>query len=611
MCGIVGIVAKNNVVNNILAGLQKLEYRGYDSAGISVVDNNQINTIKKKGKIINLQQAVNKNKKFVANIGIGHTRWATHGQPSIKNSHPHLSNNVAVVHNGIIENYQDLKTKLKKTGVKFLSNTDSEVIPHLISFYLNKGEDNRQAVFSALKDLQGAFALAITFVGENNFLVAAKKGSPLLIGFGEEENYIASDYFAIDDLTNKVSYLEDNDVAFLTRESVEIFNITGNKVDRKIKIMEKDVGDISKGGYDHFMQKEIFEQPKVVQDIIDNYVSKDTGQISLPNLPFDLASIERITIVACGTSYYAACVGKYLIESLAKINVEVDIASEFRYRDPVLEKNSLGIFISQSGETADTIAALKYAKKSGQKTLAIVNVAQSNMAYLADVIIRTIAGREVGVASTKAYVAQLSILILFALKLADIKKVVDEKNKKELVASLVAIPEKMSRIMAKKNLSKIKNISKSLKRYQSLIYVGRGVSYPTALEGALKLKELSYINAFGIASGELKHGTIALIDKNMPVIAIAPDNKLFEKSASNIEEIAARDGKVILIGNEKGIEELKDVTFKSFALPQIDNIIDEALLGVIPTQLIAYYVALFKGNDVDQPRNLAKSVTVE
>ncbi len=615
MCGIVGIVSKNNVVPKILEGLKKLEYRGYDSAGISISNSDHINTIKKQGKIVNLESAISKNKKFAGNIGIGHTRWATHGKPSEENSHPHLSENVAVVHNGIIENYQELKEKLKKTGVKFLSQTDTEVIPHLISLHLKNSQDKKQAVISALKELNGAFALGIIFKGDENFMAVAKKGSPLLIGFGEGENagenYTASDYFALDNLTTKVSYLEDGDVAFLTADLVEIFDASGSVVQRTIKNMEKDIGKVSKENHQHFMQKEIFEQPRVVQDILDNYVSKENGKIVLPNFPFDLKAIDKITIIACGTSYYAALVGKYLIESLAKINVEVDIASEFRYRGAAFYGNSLNIFISQSGETADTIAALKYAKEHGQKTLGIVNVAQSNMAYLADAIIRTIAGPEIGVASTKAYIAQLTVLILFALELARQKQTIDDATKQELIASLTQIPHKMRGILAPKNLAEIKDVAKFVSKYQSLIYMGRGVSYPTALEGALKLKELSYINAFGIASGELKHGTIALIDKNMPIIAIAPNNNLFEKSASNIEEVAARGGKVVLIGNEAGINELKGIVFKAITLPEINNIIDEALLGVIPTQLIAYYAAIYKGNDVDQPRNLAKSVTVE
>ncbi|MFT7098484.1 MAG: glucosamine--fructose-6-phosphate aminotransferase (isomerizing) [Rickettsiales bacterium] len=611
MCGIVGIISKNNIVLEILEGLKKLEYRGYDSAGISLINGETINTIKKQGKIVNLESAISKNKKFSGNIGIGHTRWATHGKPSEKNSHPHQSDDVSVVHNGIIENYQELKTNLQNEGVKFQSQTDTEIIPHLISSAFKKTGDKKQAIFDAISRLHGAFALAIIFKGEENFMAVAKKGSPLLIGFGKEENYVASDYFALDHLTDQVSYLEDGDVAFLSCQSVEILDANLKKVSRKTKTMEKDLEKITKGDYQHFMQKEIFEQPRVIRDIADNYISAKNGKISLPNFPFDLAAIDKITIVACGTSYYSALVGKYLIESLAKVNVEVDIASEFRYRNAAFYGNNLNIFISQSGETADTIAALKYTKEAGQKTLGIVNVAQSNMAYLSDAIIRTIAGPEIGVASTKAYIAQVSVLILFALELAELKKTIDEKAKKEFIASFLEVPDKIEEILKIENLDQIKSAAKFISKSQSLIYIGRGVSYPTALEGALKLKELSYINAFGIASGELKHGTIALIDEKMPVIAIAPNTELFEKSASNIEEIVARGGKVILIGNDAGIEELKGITHKSIRLPKINNIIDEALTCVIPTQLIAYFAAIYRGNDVDQPRNLAKSVTVE
>ncbi len=612
MCGIIGVVSKKNVILDILEGLKKMEYRGYDSAGISLVSHNQIRTIKKKGKIANLESAISRNKSFFGNIAIGHTRWATHGKPSSINSHPHCTENVAVVHNGIIENYQELKEKLKKSGAKFLSQTDSEVVAHLISFYLAQSNDKKLAVNLAIKDLSGAFALAIIFRDEENFMAVAKKNSPLLIGYGKDgESYVASDYFALDNLTNKISYLEDGDIAFLNFNQVEIFDNLGKEVNREIKIIEKDLAKISKENYQHFMEKEIFEQPKVVQDILDNYLETKSKKIILPNFPFDLKEIKNISIVACGTSYYAGLVAKYLIENLAKINVEVDIASEFRYRLKPFASDNLSIFISQSGETADTIAALKYAKEFGQKTLAIVNAPQSNMSYLADAVIKTIAGPEIGVASTKAYTAQLTVLILFALELAMIKKSINQQSKENLLSSLILVPQKITEIFTKKTLTEIKNVAKYLKNCQSLIYMGRGIAYPTSLEGALKLKELSYINAFGIAAGELKHGTIALIDKNLPIIAIAPNNSLFEKAASNIEEVAARGGKVILIGNQEGIKELQGIIFKSITLPKIENVIEEALLLAIPTQLIAYYTAVYMGNDVDQPRNLAKSVTVE
>lgn len=611
MCGIVGIVSNQNVVTKILAGLKKLEYRGYDSAGIALINQDKINVIREQGKIVKLDKAISKNKNFQGHIGIGHTRWATHGKPSQENAHPHSSSDVSVVHNGIIENYQELKEKLKKSGVKFKSATDTEVVPHLISFYLKKFGDKKKAVFAAIKDIHGTFALAIVFKGEENLLTCAKKGSPLLIGFGSGENYIASDFYALDDLTTKVSYLEDGDIAFITTSKVEIYDKNGKKVKRLVKLMEKDVGKISKENYEHFMLKEIFEQPRVVQDSIDTYLDLENGNIHLPNFSFDLKEIEKITIVACGTSYYAGMVGKYLIESLAGVSVEVDIASEYRYRNVPFYGKNLAIFISQSGETADSLAALKFAIEHNQKTLAIVNVVQSNMAYLADTVIRTIAGPEIGVASTKAYTAQLMVLILFAMKLGEEKKFLDKHKKFQLMADIATIPSLMKNILKDDVIKSIKATAKYLSKAKNILYIGRGISYVTALEGALKLKELSYINAFGIAAGELKHGTIALVDSKLPIIAIAPNNNLFEKTASNIEEVSARGGKVVLISDNKGLKELKSVSFKSISIPKINNIISESLLSVIPTQLIAYYVASYKGNDVDQPRNLAKSVTVE
>ncbi len=611
MCGIVGIVSNQNVVSNILDGLKKLEYRGYDSAGIALTKDKKINVIRQEGKIENLFKAISKDKNFIGNIGIGHTRWATHGKPSEKNSHPHSSKDVSIVHNGIIENYQELKERLTQFGVKFSSETDSEVVPHLISFYLAKLEDYKKAVFAAIEDIRGTFALAIIFKGEEDLLVAAKKGSPLLVGYGENENYVASDYFALDNLTTKVRYLEDGDVAFVNKKQVTIYDNNKKEVSRQIKIMEKDINKISKDGYDHFMLKEIFEQPRVVEDSINSYLDLESKTIHLPNFPFDLHDIDKITIVACGTSYYAGMIGKYLIESLANITVDVDIASEFRYRTPPLYGKNLVIFISQSGETADSIAALKYVQSKGQKTLAIVNVAQSSMAHLADATIKTIAGPEIGVASTKAFTAQLVVLILLAIKIGLVKKNITQRKAEELFNSLAHIPAQINEILKKESLEEIKNTAKFLAKAKNILYIGRGISYVTSLEGALKLKELSYINAQGIAAGELKHGTIALIDKTLPVIAIVPGNDLFEKSASNVEEVVARGGKVVLISDAKGTKELKKLTHKSLLLPEIDDIVKESLLCVIPTQLLAYYVALYKGNDVDQPRNLAKSVTVE
>jgi len=612
MCGIVGIISQKNIVQNVLEGLKKLEYRGYDSAGISIIHDDKIQTVKKEGKIDNLQKAIAQDKNFDAKIAIGHTRWATHGKPSEDNSHPHSSNNISVVHNGIIENYQEIKNKLTKIGVRFASQTDTEVIPHLISFYLEQHKnDIKKAIFSTVKDLHGAFALGIIFKDQPDLLIGIKKGSPLIIGYGSGANYIASDYFALESFTDEFSYLQDGDIIFANVKKVEIFDASHNPTTRKIEKNTQKTEISSKGKYEHFMLKEIFEQPKVVQNTIKQYLDVANQQINLPNFPFDLTKFNKITIVACGTSYYAAQAAQYLIESLARISVSVDIASEFRYRDAVFQKDNLMIFISQSGETADTIAALKFAKENGQKILSIVNTANSSMENLSDAIIRTLAGVEIGVASTKALTAQLMVLTLFAIKMAEIKGTINSTKKKELISAIDEIPNYLDLILSAPSLANIQSIAKFLSKSNNILYIGRGVSYPIALEGALKLKELTYIPTQAVASGELKHGTIALIDETLPIITIAPNNKLFDKSASNVEEIVARGGKVILISDQEGCDRLKNIVFKSIVLPKTDDIISELLLGAIPTQLLAYYTSLFKGNNVDQPRNLAKSVTVE
>ena len=613
MCGIIGIAGNHNSVSRILLGLKRLEYRGYDSSGISVVDkNNKIKTIKKKGKIGVLEKAIKNNIDFDGHFAIGHTRWATHGKPNEKNSHPHLSNNLSVVHNGIIENYQELRLKLEKEGYKFVSQTDSEVIPHLISYNIKKFDNVKIAFFNTIKEIKGAFAIAVLFENlANNFLAVAKQGSPLLIGYGENENYVASDYSALSGIADKITYLEDGDISFISNEEIQIYDSYQNEIKRDIMLIEVNSNSVSKENYPHFMLKEIFEQPKIITNNINNYVDLENYSINLPNFPFRLSEINKITIVACGTSYYAGMAGKYLIESIARVNVEVEIASEFRYNNTPLKENNLVIFISQSGETADTIAALKFAKSKEQKTLAIVNTDNSSISYLSDVTIKTIAGIEIGVASTKAFTAQLVILILTALKIAEAKESIPQEVKKSFIDSLTNASNVISNILTKDSIERIQKISKYLVDKNNILYTGRGISYVTALEGSLKLKELSYINSHAIAAGELKHGTIALVDKTLPVIVIAPDNDLFDKSASNIQEIIARDGKVILIGNKLGIQKLKSITTYSIEIPRTNNMVEEILCTVIPTQLIAYYVAFFKGNNVDQPRNLAKSVTVE
>lgn len=611
MCGIVGVISKNqDTVKKVLEGLKKLEYRGYDSAGIAAITDSKFITIKEEGKIVKLEEAL-KQTSFSSNIAIGHTRWATHGVPSKENSHPHASEEICVVHNGIVENYQELKEKLQKNGVKFLSETDTEVVPHLIEYHYKKTKNIKESLIAATNEIKGSYALGIIFRNENNIIAFAKKGSPLVMALGKNENFIASDYYAVADYSDKIIVLEDSEFGIITNNSYEIFNSNGETLHKKPKMMENINRNISKDGFAHFMLKEIYEQPRVLEETIQAYVNLSDNSTHLPNFPFDLKDFNKITIVACGTSYYAASCAKYLIEEIAKTEVEVDIASEFRYRSHPFRSDNLMLFISQSGETADTIAALKYAKENNQKILSIVNVAHSTMAQLSHAVIRTIAGPEIGVASTKAYVAQIAILSLFAIELAFVKGKISLEEKSKLLQDLAESGAKMSEILEKNNVEKIKKTARYLTKSKHMLYIGRGISQITSFEAALKLRELSYIDAQGIAAGELKHGTIALIDKKMPVVVIAPYNNLFEKTLSNAEEVNARGGKIIFISSKKGLEEFKKMAKKTIEIPQINGSIQEALLPVIPTQLLAYFVALFKGNDVDQPRNLAKSVTVE
>jgi glucosamine--fructose-6-phosphate aminotransferase (isomerizing) len=546
-----------------------------------------------------------------SDIGIGHTRWATHGRPSKQNAHPHASSNVCVVHNGIIENYQELKEKLAKSGAKFLSQTDTEVVPHLIEYHFEKTGDIKKSILETAKEIHGTFALAVIFKGHPNVIAVAKRGSPLVIGLGENENYIASDYYALSDHTNKIIALEDEEFAIISKNEIEVFDAKNKPIHKEPKLMEAENNRVSKDGYDHFMLKEIYEQPRVLEETIQAYVDLSSSSIHLPNFAFDLKKINKITIVACGTSYYSGMCAKYLIEEIAGVEVEVDIASEFRYRAHPFRDDNLMVFVSQSGETADTLAALKFAKQNGQKILSIVNVAHSSMAQLSDAVIRTIAGPEIGVASTKAYTAQVAVLSLFAIELGFIKGKINAEQKAKLIHQLAESGAKMSLMLEEKEIKNIKKIARSLVRARNVLYIGRGISQITSFEAALKLRELSYINAQGIAAGELKHGTIALIDKKMPVIVIAPYNNLFEKTASNAQEVNARGGKIIFISDKKGITQFKKLSKRVIEIPECDGMIQEALLPVIPTQLLSYFVALFKGNDVDQPRNLAKSVTVE
>jgi len=613
MCGIVGVVGSKNAVSIILKGLKKLEYRGYDSAGIAVLEKNKFKTVKEEGKIAKLEAALKKTK-LESDIGIGHTRWATHGRPSKQNAHPHASSNVCVVHNGIIENYQELKEKLAKSGAKFLSQTDTEVVPHLIEYHFEKTGDIKKSILETAKEINGTFALAVIFKGHPNVIAVAKRGSPLVIGLGENENYIASDYYALSDRTSKIIALEDEEFAIISKNEIEVFDAKNKPIHKEPKLMEAENNRVSKDGYDHFMLKEIYEQPRVLEETIQAYVDLSSSSIHLPNFAFDLKKINKITIVACGTSYYSGMCAKYLIEEIAGVEVEVDIASEFRYRSHPFRDDNLMVFVSQSGETADTLAALKFAKQNSQKILSIVNVAHSTMAQLSDTVIRTVAGPEIGVASTKAYTAQITVLSLLAIHFGCIKGKISAKEKEKLLQELAESGAKMVHLFDKNDIKNIKKIAQSLTAAKHVLYIGRGISQITAFEAALKFRELSYINAQGIAAGELKHGTIALIDKKMPVIVIAShnkDNDLFEKTLSNAQEVNARGGKIIFISDKKGIAQFGKMAKRKIEIPKLDGIIQEAILPVVSTQLLAYYVALYKGNDVDQPRNLAKSVTVE
>lgn len=613
MCGIIGAIGTNQISEVIISGLKKLEYRGYDSSGLALYEDRKFNIIKEEGKI-NKLEAVLKKKKFTSTMGIGHTRWATHGVPSKENAHPHTSAQVCVVHNGIIENYQEIKARLIKNGVKFLSQTDTEVLPHLIEQHYSAEGNILRALLKTTEELRGTFAIATMFKNRDDVIAVAKRGSPIVIGIGENENFIASDFYGLADFTNQVIFLDDDEFGLIYKNRVEIYDKNGNEVKKIPKIIETQKSRVSKNGFDHYMLKEIYEQPVVLEETIQAYIDVSSNKIHLPNFNFDLAKIKKITIVACGTSYYSGLIGKYLIEQIANVEVEVDIASEFRYRKAPFRDDNLMIFISQSGETADTLAALKYAKQNQQKVLSIVNVAHSTMAQLSDVTIRTLAGPEIGVASTKAYTAQIAVLSIFAIHLAIINKNISDSKSAQLLQSLAICAVKMSQIFEDSEIRNIKKVASRLTKSKQVLYIGRSISYVTALESALKFRELTYVNAQGISAGELKHGTIAVIDKNMPVIVIGARNKeneLFEKTLSNAQEVNARGGKIFFVSDKKGFNLFGKMAKYRIEIPEISNSIQEAILPVISMQLLAYYVALFKGNDVDQPRNLAKSVTVE
>jgi glutamine---fructose-6-phosphate transaminase (isomerizing) len=607
MCGIVAIVGNRDATEFMIEGLKRLEYRGYDSGGVATLIKGKIHRRRAEGKLSNLIDRLDDDG-LSGSIGIGHTRWATHGAPTEGNAHPHVATGVSIVHNGIIENFLTLRDELKSQGKGFDTETDTEVIAQLISHNLSKGLKPKEAAHEALKRLEGAFALAILFEGEDDLIIAARQGSPLAIGVGEGEHYIGSDAFSLAPITNKVIYLEDGDWATLSRDSVRLFDMSGKEISRPVATTSVSAALVDKGNHRHFMAKEIYEQPDVIGHTLGSYIDPSKSRLVLPDLPFDLANVPKITIVACGTASYAGLVAKYWFEQIARVPVEVDIASEFRYREAALPEGGLAIMISQSGETADTLAALRYCKEQGQHILSIVNVEESTIARESDVIIPTHAGPEIGVASTKAFTCQLVVLGLMAIATASAKGKLRPEGEVRLVRLLQEVPRHMAEILSSDE--QLKQIAHSLAHTQDVLFLGRGIQYPIALEGALKLKEISYIHAEGYAAGELKHGPIALIDEEMPIIVIAPYDSLFDKTASNMHEVIARGGKVILVSDKIGIKNAGNDATVAFQMPASDSFI-APILYALPVQLIAYHTAVFKGTDVDQPRNLAKSVTVE
>jgi glutamine---fructose-6-phosphate transaminase (isomerizing) len=608
MCGIVGILGRGPVAEQLVDSLKRLEYRGYDSAGIATLEGTHLERRRAEGKLRNLEARLQASP-LSGHLGIGHTRWATHGKPTENNAHPHAADNVAVVHNGIIENFRELRLELEAKGAKFYSETDTEVVAHLVNSYIANGSSPAEAVKASLPQLRGAFALAFVFKGHEDLMIGARKGSPLAIGYGDGEMYLGSDAIALAPFTDTISYLEDGDWAVLTREVGVIHNAQGDVVNRDVLKSGASSFLVDKANYRHFMAKEIHEQPEVVGHTLARYVDMATERVALPvSLPFDFRDIQRISITACGTASYAGYVAKYWFERLSRLPVELDVASEFRYREAPLRKGDLGIFVSQSGETADTLAALRYAKEQGLHTLSVVNVPTSTIARESETVLPTLAGPEIGVASTKAFTCQLMVLAAIAVAAGKARGELSDADEAKLVHGLVEIPRLMAAALATE--PQIEKLARDIAKSKDVLYLGRGTSYPLALEGALKLKEISYIHAEGYAAGELKHGPIALIDENMPVVVIAPYDRVFEKTVSNMQEVAARGGRIILMTDAKGAAEATVESLVTIVMPDMAATFTP-MVYAIPVQLLAYHTAVIMGTDVDQPRNLAKSVTVE
>ena len=606
MCGIVGIIGKTEVASLLFDGLKRLEYRGYDSAGIATLQDGRIDRRRAEGKLGNLGAILEK-QPLAGTIGIGHTRWATHGRPSENNAHPHATDKVAIVHNGIIENFQELREELGAFGKKFTTDTDTEVVAHLLTHYLEHGHSPEQAMERAMGRLHGAFSLAILFAERPDIIVGARRGSPLAVGYGDGEMFLGSDAMALAPFTKRICYLEEDDWAVLSLDNAVIYN-DGRRVNRAVTQTALSGAIVGKGNHRHFMMKEIAEQPTVIGDTLQAFMNPLERRIQLPNLPVDLGKLTHLTIVACGTAYLAGFVAKYWLESVARLPVELDVASEFRYRQAPMDPDGALMVISQSGETADTLAAVRYAKSLGQKVLSVLNVPESTIGRESDAVLHTLAGPEIGVASTKAFTTQLVVLACFSIAVARARGVIDAKREAELSSALTEVPARIAEVL--NHDDHIKEIALQVAEARDVLFLGRGTSYPIALEGALKLKEISYIHAEGYAAGEMKHGPIALIDENVPVIVVAPSDELFDKTFSNLQEVMARGGRVVFLSDADGVKKLGGKAMAAIELPRVDAFV-APILYTVPVQLLAYHAAVAKGTDVDQPRNLAKSVTVE
>ncbi|WP_321828963.1 glutamine--fructose-6-phosphate transaminase (isomerizing) [Thalassovita sp.] len=606
MCGIVGVLGSHEAAPILVDALKRLEYRGYDSAGIATVNGGTLDRRRAVGKLVNLSDLL-VHEPLAGKSGIGHTRWATHGAPTIGNAHPHQAGPVAVVHNGIIENFRELRAELAAKGISFTTETDTETIALMTQAFMADGLSPVDAAEATLAQLDGAFALAFLFEGEEDLMVAARKGSPLAIGHGEGEMFVGSDAIALAPMTDKITYLEEGDWAVLTRTSLVIRDAQGELANREMRTIRMDDARVDKGGHKHFMSKEIAEQPRVIGEAVRHYLSDDGNAVALPG-DLDFTQIDRMTMVACGTAYYACLTAKYWFEQLAQMPVEVDIASEFRYREPPIPARTVAVFVSQSGETADTLAALRYCDGKADKILSVVNVPESSIARESDLALPILAGAEIGVASTKAFTCQLTVLLMMALKAAEQRGTLTSERLSDLLSGLRALPNTLNTALEQDG--NIANAARKLSEASDVLFLGRGLMYPLALEGALKLKEISYIHAEAYASGELKHGPIALIDKHLPVVVMAPRDGLFDKTVSNMQEVLARGGKVMLVTDAEGTVEAAGDAWQTITLPAIDPVLSPILYAV-PAQLLAYHTAVAKGTDVDQPRNLAKSVTVE